>query len=56
MMDAICCLFSVRIVQTISDRYIELYEKLIGEKFIPIKLTDDEMEHSILNALKDLMR
>jgi phosphoribosylaminoimidazole-succinocarboxamide synthase len=43
-------------VQTISDRYIELYEKLIGEKFIPIKLTDDEMEHSILNALKDLMR
>jgi len=43
-------------VQTISDRYIELYEKLIGEKFIPIKLTDDEMEHSIVNALKDLMR
>jgi phosphoribosylaminoimidazole-succinocarboxamide synthase len=43
-------------VQTISDRYIELYEKLIGEKFIPIKLTDDEMEHTILNALKDLMR
>ena len=43
-------------VQTISDRYIELYEKLIGEKFIPIKLTDDEMERSILNALKDLMR
>ncbi|MEJ7671317.1 MAG: phosphoribosylaminoimidazolesuccinocarboxamide synthase [Chitinophagaceae bacterium] len=39
-------------VQTISDRYIELYEKLIGEKFIPIKLTDDEMEHSILIALE----
>jgi phosphoribosylaminoimidazole-succinocarboxamide synthase len=41
-------------VQIISDRYIELYEKLIGEKFVPLKLTDDEMEHSILNALKDL--
>jgi phosphoribosylaminoimidazole-succinocarboxamide synthase len=28
-------------IQTISNRYIELYEQLIGEKFIPEKLSDE---------------
>lgn len=29
-------------VQTISNRYIELYEKIIGEKFVPVNLNEDE--------------
>jgi phosphoribosylaminoimidazole-succinocarboxamide synthase len=41
-------------IKTISDRYIELYEKLIGEKFIAQKLTDEETEGKIIYALKDL--
>lgn len=39
-------------VQTISQRYIELYEKLIGEKFIPQQLTDDETYTKIMTALQ----
>lgn len=39
-------------IQTISNRYIELYEQLIGEKFIPEKLSDDETERRIVEALK----
>jgi phosphoribosylaminoimidazole-succinocarboxamide synthase len=41
-------------IQTISNRYIELYEKLIGEKFIPQKLTNEETEKKIITALEDL--
>jgi len=41
-------------IQTISNRYIELYEKLIGEKFIPQKLSDAETETKIINDLKKL--
>ncbi len=41
-------------IQTISKRYIELYEKLIGEKFIPQKLTNEETEKAIINALEDM--
>ncbi len=41
-------------VQTISKRYIELYEKLIGEKFIPIELGDKETEKMILKGLDDI--
>lgn len=37
---------------TISQRYIELYEKVIGEKFIPQPLTQKETEDKILAALK----
>jgi phosphoribosylaminoimidazole-succinocarboxamide synthase len=37
---------------TISQRYIELYEKVIGEKFIPQPLTEKETGDSILAALK----
>lgn len=41
-------------ITTISNRYIELYEKLIGEKFIPHELSDEETERKIITALKDL--
>ena len=39
-------------IQTISNRYIELYEKLIGEKFHPELLTDDETKERIIKSLK----
>ena len=41
-------------VKTISDRYIELYERLIGNPFMPIELTDEETESRILKALEKL--
>jgi phosphoribosylaminoimidazole-succinocarboxamide synthase len=41
-------------VQTISNRYIELYEKVIGEKFIPQSLSDDETFKLIDEFLKKL--
>jgi phosphoribosylaminoimidazole-succinocarboxamide synthase len=41
-------------VKTISDRYIELYEKLIGEDFKPEKLSNEETERRILNSLEKL--
>ena len=39
-------------VNTISQRYIELYEKVIGEKFIPEKLSDEETYARIVASLK----
>ena len=41
-------------ITTISNRYIELYEKLIGKKFIPQELSDEETEGRIITALKNL--
>jgi phosphoribosylaminoimidazole-succinocarboxamide synthase len=41
-------------VSTIRDRYIELYEKLIGEKFKPEELSDDETSERILQAIGSL--
>lgn len=41
-------------VDTISKRYIELYEKVIGEKFVPQLLTDEETNTSIIASLKKL--
>ena len=41
-------------IETISNRYIELYEKLIGEKFVPQQLSDEETERRIVDVLKDL--
>lgn len=41
-------------IATIRNRYIELYEKLIGEKFIPETLSDEETKERIIKALKDL--
>jgi phosphoribosylaminoimidazole-succinocarboxamide synthase len=39
-------------ITTISTRYIELYEKVIGEKFIPEQLSDDDTFSRISSALK----
>ena len=41
-------------VEVISKRYIELYEKVIGEKFIPQQLSDEETEKIIIEELKRL--
>lgn len=41
-------------VETISKRYIELYELLIGEKFMPLNLSMEETNEKIKQALKQL--
>ena len=41
-------------VNTISQRYIELYEKVIGEPFLPEPLTDDETYTRIIKSLERL--
>lgn len=41
-------------ISTISNRYIELYEKVIGKKFIPSQLSDAETEHLINASIKKL--
>jgi phosphoribosylaminoimidazole-succinocarboxamide synthase len=41
-------------VQTISNRYIELYEKVIGEKFVPQDLSDEEIYERITKCLQRL--
>ena len=41
-------------VDTISKRYIELYEKVIGSAFIPQKLSDEETYGKILQSLQKL--
>jgi len=41
-------------ISIIRNRYIELYEKLIGEKFIPETLSDEETKERILASLKNL--
>ncbi|MBS1640340.1 MAG: phosphoribosylaminoimidazolesuccinocarboxamide synthase [Bacteroidetes bacterium] len=41
-------------IDTISKRYIELYEKVIGEKFIPKELSNEETYTNIINALESL--
>jgi len=41
-------------VQTISNRYIELYEKVIGEPFRPQSLTDEEIYQRALYSLGNL--
>jgi phosphoribosylaminoimidazole-succinocarboxamide synthase len=41
-------------VQTISLRYIELYEKIIGEKFIPIHFSNDETYKMVTEALSKI--
>jgi phosphoribosylaminoimidazole-succinocarboxamide synthase len=42
-------------VNTISQRYIELFEKVIGEKFRPEKLSDQETGERIRLSLQKLM-
>ena len=41
-------------IQTISNRYIELYEKVIGEKFHPQQLSDEEIYQRILFSISNL--
>jgi len=41
-------------VQTISDRYIELYEKVIGEEFVPQNFSDDETLLAINECLSGI--
>jgi phosphoribosylaminoimidazole-succinocarboxamide synthase len=41
-------------ISVIRNRYIELYEKLIGEKFIPQTLTDEETNAKIIHSLNEL--
>lgn len=41
-------------VHTISQRYIELYETVIGKKFIPQQLSDEETNQCIVDALGSL--
>ena len=38
-------------VDTISKRYIELYEKVIGQKFVPQQLSDEETYQRIIASL-----
>ncbi len=39
-------------INTISQRYIELYEKVIGEKFIPENWPDEKTREAVENAIK----
>ena len=41
-------------VNTISQRYIELYEKVIGEKFVPRQLSDEERAKLVIDSLKKI--
>jgi phosphoribosylaminoimidazole-succinocarboxamide synthase len=43
-------------VNTISKRYIELYEKIIGEKFLPVELSDEETEKLTFAELNKLLK
>lgn len=38
-------------INTISGRYIELYEKVIGNKFVPEALSDEEIYNRVVAAL-----
>ncbi len=42
-------------INTISGRYIDLYEKLIGEKFIPQSISDDETYQLILESVNTIV-
>mgnify|MGYP003337773824 CR=1 FL=1 len=43
-------------IETISSRYIELYNKLIDTPFIPEALSDEETEKRIIKSLEQLPR
>lgn len=42
-------------IQTISQRYIELYEQVIGEKFVPVDMTDEQRFEATLHELQKVM-
>lgn len=41
-------------VQTISQRYIELYERVIGKSFLPVDLTEAETKERIIACLQNV--
>jgi phosphoribosylaminoimidazole-succinocarboxamide synthase len=41
-------------IETISQRYIELYEKVVGEKFVPQAWSDEETIAAIESSIKKL--
>ncbi len=41
-------------INTISNRYVELYEKVIGEKFVPETISEEEQFKKITAALQQL--
>lgn len=43
-------------IETISKRYIELYEKVIGEKFIPRALSSDTIQELVILSLEKIMK
>lgn len=43
-------------IQTISNRYIELYEKVTGEKFKPVDLSDEEIFQRTVTSLEKLKK
>jgi phosphoribosylaminoimidazole-succinocarboxamide synthase len=43
-------------IATISNRYIQLYEQLIGEAFVPVDLSDEEMYNKTIQSLSKHMQ
>lgn len=41
-------------IDEISNRYIELYEKVIGEKFVPVVMSDEETEGKVGEVLEGI--
>ena len=41
-------------IDTISKRYIELYEQVIGEKFKPLQLSEEETYKVVCASLENL--
>ncbi|MDP4211109.1 MAG: phosphoribosylaminoimidazolesuccinocarboxamide synthase [Bacteroidota bacterium] len=41
-------------IQTISRRYIELYEKVIGEKFLPVTLSEEEIFQAVMSGIEKI--
>ena len=41
-------------IESVSDRYIELYENIIGEKFVKADITNinERIENNVLEYLK----
>ncbi|HTF28022.1 MAG TPA: hypothetical protein VK625_04210, partial [Flavitalea sp.] len=43
-------------VDVISKRYIELYENVIGEKFVPQELSQEEIKERIVKSIGKYVR
>ena len=42
-------------IATISDRYIELFEKITGQRFVPKTQSIEETEKQVLDALSNIL-